>query len=147
MKNLTLLITVFLFICACEKAPEEKKSIVIREASGIVRVDDRLLIVGDDADGRYFELQLEGQAGPIIPIDPQKIKEIQLHQAELAMDLEGIDIMADGRIAILSEQLHCLIAEKMPGSNTYGVIAEYDKTVTEFGNRGLEGLAIKQLAN
>ncbi|UCE18898.1 MAG: hypothetical protein JSV84_00660 [Gemmatimonadota bacterium] len=118
---------------------------MIREASGITRVDDKLLIVGDDADGMYFEFPLNGQIGPIIPIDPVKVKEIPMHGAALAMDLESIDVLADGRIAVLSEQLHCLIAQKNLKSDHFSVLAEYDKTVTEFGNRGLEGLAVKPL--
>lgn len=134
-------------ISGCTTGINDGNRIVVREASDIARVNNKLFIVGDDADGRYFELRLEDQTGSIIPIDSEKVRAVFLPQAELAMDLEGIDNMADGRIAILSEQLHCLIAEKMPGLHTHGVIAEYDKTLIEFGNRGLEGLAIKRLSN
>lgn len=144
-RYLTPLLSATVIFWTCGKAPEQKQSIVICEASGITRVDDKLLIVGDDADGRYFELPLNGQTGPVIPIDPVNVKEVPLPGAELAMDLEGIDILADGRIAVLSEQLHCLIAQESLERDHFTVISEYDKTVTEFGNRGLEGLAVKEL--
>jgi hypothetical protein len=63
------------------------------------------------------------------------------------MDLEGIDVLADNRIAVLSEQLHCLISESYLGSNIYTVVAEYTNEFTEFGHRGLEGLAIRNLGD
>ena len=145
MKYFSPSMIVLIALCACVKVSEEKSEIVIREASGITRVDNKLLIVGDDADGRYFELRLDSQHGPIIPIDPVKVKEVPMPGAVLAMDLEGIDVLADGRIAVLSEQLHCLIAKEKIAGDYFSVVAEYDKTVTEFGNRGLEGLAVRKL--
>ena len=145
MKNIACIFAIMITVCTCGRPPQENQGIVIREASGITRAGDKLLVVGDDFDGRYFELKLDGQTGPIIPIDPQKVIEVPLPHAELAMDLEGIDMLADGRIALLSEQLHCLVAQENCESNVFSVIAEYDKTVTEFGNRGLEGLAVKSL--
>ncbi len=129
-------------ICGFGYTGADDQGVIIKEASGIARDGDRLIIVGDDADGKYFELDLAGRRGPIIPIDPGSLREITLPGAELAMDLEAIDILADGRIAMLSEQLRCLIARENRQSPTYSVIAEYDRSLTEFGNRGLEGLAV-----
>lgn len=128
-----------------ETASPAEHPIVVREASGIVRLDEKLLIVGDDADGRYFEIDLQHSEGPIIPIDPLKVREIPLPCAELAADLEAIDYLADGRIMLLSEQLHGLIGRLEPGGDKYGIVAEYGKTLVEFGSRGLEGLAVKRL--
>ncbi len=121
-----------------------EEGIVVHETSGITRLGDRLIIVSDDADGRYFELMLEGRNGPIIPIDPEKIREVVLPGASMAMDLEAIDILADGRIVVLSEQQRCLIGRESKTSDRCGVIAEYDRTLSEFGNRGLEGLAVER---
>jgi hypothetical protein len=121
------------------------KKTVIQEASGIARLGDKLLIVGDDADGRYFEMDLEGRVGPVIPIVQEKVKEIVMPHADMAMDLESIDILADGRIAVLSEQLRCLVARERVESDRYTVIAEYGRTLSEFGNLGLEGLAVERL--
>ncbi len=123
----------------------ERTSIIVREASGIVRLDEKLLIVCDDADGRYFEIDLEEFDGCVLPIDPAKVREISLPCAELATDIEAIDYLADGRIVVLSETLHSLIGRLDPGTERYGVIAEYGKTLIEFGSRGLEGLAVKRL--
>ncbi|NIM98001.1 MAG: hypothetical protein GTO24_07975 [candidate division Zixibacteria bacterium] len=129
----------------CSQSSNGDRSVILQEASGIARLEDKLIMVGDDADGRYFELKLEGQKGPIIPIDPREVKEMILPGAELAMDLEGIDVLADGRIALLSEQLRCLVAREKIKSDHFVVIAEYDRTLTELGNRGLEGLAVVKL--
>jgi hypothetical protein len=143
--HLSYVIVSLILISACSENTNKDQSIIVQEASGIARLEDKLIMVGDDADGKYFELKLEGQEGPIIPIDPSKVKEIILPGAELAMDLEGIDILADGRIALLSEQLRCLVAKESIKSDDYVVIAEYDRTLTELGNRGLEGLAVLKL--
>lgn len=121
--------------------------VVITEASGVERLGDKLLVVGDDADGSYFEFSLPEKICAIIPLDPQKVIEVPLPGAELAMDLESLAQLADGRLAFLSEQLRCLIAQDTPGSDHYVVIAEYDRTLAEFGGRGLEGLAVKKLSN
>jgi hypothetical protein len=127
---------------ACTERPRPDEGIVITEASGITRGGDRLLIVGDDADGVYFEIEIERNAGPVIPIDPLKVREIRLPNAALATDLEGIDILADGRIAILSEQTRCLVTADTDAADCRPITAEYDRTLTEFGHRGLEGLAV-----
>ena len=147
MKQRFCFIAVILLVCGCTREAHKKNGIIVREASGIARVENNLLLVGDDADGRYFIFPLENRNGPIIPISPETVEEVVLPHAELALDLEGIDRLADGRVVVLSEQLHCLIAEKTIGSNTYGVIAEYDRTVIEFGNRGLEGIGVKAMPN
>lgn len=136
-------------ICACVLfcSTEGTHEIVIREASGIAKVGDKLLIVGDDADGRYFELRVPDRTVDIIPIDPSRVKEVVLPGAELARDLESLDILGDGRLIFLSEQLRCLIARETPRDGRYVVVAEYDRTLSELGNRGLEGVAVKRLDN
>jgi hypothetical protein len=61
-----------------------------------------------------------------------------VRQAALAVDLESIDILADGRVALLSERLRSVVAED-------GVIAEYDSSFAEVGKRGLEGVASRAI--
>ncbi len=121
--------------------------IIVREASGVARLGDRLIIVGDDADGRYFELDLEARRDPVIPIDPAKVRGVSIPNAAMAMDLESIDILADGRIAVLSEQLRCLVAGKSGVDQPFEVVAEYARTFAEFGSLGLEGLAVSKQDN
>ncbi len=110
----------------------------VEEASGITRLGDHLLIVGDDDAGAYYRFPLQGVRGQFIPIDPSRVTRVALPQAELAVDLESIDVLADGRVVVLSERLRALVGEK-------GVIAEYANRLSEFGNRGLEGLAVRSL--
>lgn len=144
--SIALIAVIFLLLSGCNgEHGKSTDGIVISEASGITRIDDRLLIVGDDADGRYFELSLDGTCSTIIAIAPEKVREILMPGAELAMDLEGIDVLTDGRIVVLSEQLHSLILKRGKQDKHPLVVAEYDKTLTEFGHRGLEGLAVKHL--
>lgn len=139
------LITVILLIFACMAVIScQDSGRVIKEASGITRNGDELLIVGDDASGRYYEYDIPEYSYKIIPIDPAKVREVKLPGAELADDLEAIGILADGRVAVLSELLHSLIAKPDTDSKRYTIVAYYNKSFTEFGNRGLEGIAIKR---
>jgi hypothetical protein len=60
---------------------------------------------------------------------------VSIPLSNLATDLESIDMLADGRVAVVSERLRSLFGPE-------GVIAEYDALYAEFGKRGLEGLAV-----
>jgi len=53
----------------------------------------------------------------------------------LAIDLESVDVLGDGKVAVLSERLHALITRD-------GLAAVYPDLMAEFAGRGLEGLAI-----
>lgn len=145
MRNLRfpLVFIGLLLLCRCS-SPDP---IIVREASGIERLDQHLLIVGDDADGRYYKLPIPNNNLPLIPVEPEKVREVMLPCAELAMDLEAIDVLADGRIAVLSERLRCLIAPTEKRKDECGIISEYDHSVAEFGNRGLEGLSVLPMEN
>jgi hypothetical protein len=104
-------------------------------ASGIVRQGNSLLIAGDKVPGVYFQYDLQqDEKGPRIPFLPQFLHFKVIPQAELSLDLEGISILADGRIVVLSEGLYALISEK-------GIVAQYPESFTEFGGVGLEGVA------
>ncbi len=112
----------------------------VKEASGIVRVGDKLLIVGDgDAGVYYYSFSLKEKEGSIIQI-PTSLPREKLQEGGFALDLESIDILSDGRKVVLSERLHSLIGAK-------GLIVDYDNPMSEFGNRGLEGLAVRKLEN
>ncbi len=121
-----------LWVCA----PETPRTPALGDASGIARRGDYLLIVDDDAAGAYFRFPVRGRSGPLIPIDPRQLELVRLPRAEVAADLEAIDVLADGRVAALSERLRALVGED-------GLIAEYQPQLAEFGNRGLEGLAVE----
>jgi hypothetical protein len=110
------------------------------EASGIVRVGTELLIVSDSDAGGYYRFPLSGTTGSVIRIDPHRLTWTSWSSAALALDLESIGVLADGRVVLLSERLRALIAED-------GIVMEYDDPVTEVGEHGLEGLAIRPLTD
>jgi hypothetical protein len=110
------------------------------EASGIARVGAELLIVSDSDPGGYYRFPLSGANLPAFGIDPSKLKWVSWPSAALALDLESIGVLADGRVVVLSERLRALIAED-------GIVMEYDDPVTEFGEHGLEGLAIRPMTD
>lgn len=105
-------------------------------ASGIVRQGNTLLIAADKVPGSYFQYDLQNEKGRLIPFLPQFLHSKIIPQAELSLDLEGINILADGRIVVLSETLYSLINEK-------GIVAQYPESFTEFGGLGLEGVAVR----
>lgn len=107
----------------------------VEEASGITRLDDMLLIVGDKTPGAYFTYPLAKTQEPLITLDPALQTQIQLPEGAVALDLEGIAVLVDGRVVVLSERLRALVGIE-------GIIAEYGTPLTEFGNRGLEGVAV-----
>jgi hypothetical protein len=111
----------------------------VSEASGIVRYGDELLIVADSDPGAYYRFPVQGP-GPIFPVQPSRLVRVEWSAAALASDLEEIDVLADGRIVVLSERLRSLVDER-------GVVTEYDDPVADFGERGLEGLAVRHNAN
>lgn len=134
-------------LTAAATAPADNIGLKITEVSGIVRLGDRLLMVSDDEAGAYFEMKIADPSSPIIPIDPLKLKRIAMKGCEAVTDLEGITVLGDGRVAVLSEDLHALYAPIKLGDKTWAVAAQFDQTFTEFGNRGIEGVSALPLAN
>ena len=114
------------------------QSAVIREASGVVRMGDSLLIVDDSEIGAYFKVTIGKLPGPLFDLNKLKPQRIALRDRGLGVDIESIGVMADGRVALLSERLRSLVSDS-------GIIAEYDSELAEMGKRGLEGLAIRPL--
>jgi hypothetical protein len=127
------------FLIGCRLRTVESSS-EINEASGVVRHNDDLVVVDDSAIGAYFRVSLQGSSGPLIPLRQAPVERVPLSSGCLAVDLEGVDQLADGRLVFLSERLRSLIGED-------GLIAEYDSLLGEFANRGLEGVTCRALPN
>ena len=108
------------------------------EASGVMRLGKYLLVVDDSAEGGYFRVSLPHTLGAVIDLEKTSSQFTPLSNCALALDLEGIDALADGRIVVLSERLRSLIDAK-------GVVVEYPGMFSEFGGRGLEGVAVRPL--
>ena len=110
----------------------------IKEASGVVRAGDWLLIADDSDVGGYFRVSIGKLPGPLFDLNALKPQRVLLKSRGLGVDIESIGILADGRVVLLSERLRSLVADT-------GIIAEYDNELAEMGRRGLEGLAIRPL--
>ncbi|HET9885896.1 MAG TPA: hypothetical protein VFR10_00175 [bacterium] len=118
----------------------------IQEPSGVMRSGPHLYLVGDDDPGSYFEFDLtpeelaESSETRRIPLDPKRLKRYIIAADECANDLEGLDVLADGRIAVFSEERRALFDQE-------GIIAFYGRVLQEFGTRGVEGVAVQRLPN
>jgi hypothetical protein len=110
----------------------------ISEASGVTRQGDDLIVVDDSFVGAYFRVSLGKDQNPLIPLQQAPVRRVPLSAGCLAIDLEGVDRLADGRLVFLSERLRSLLSED-------GLIAEFDSLLAEFANRGLEGVACRPL--
>jgi hypothetical protein len=119
-------------------APAYSQNGPIREASGVARQGQHLLIADDSTVGQYFRVTLPRNPPPLMLLNELEPQSVRLKQASLAIDLEGIDVLADGRVAVLSERLRSLVDPE-------GIVAEYDSLFSEVGKRGLEGLAVRPL--
>ncbi len=118
----------------------------LAEASGILFDSDTLFIVSDDVAGSYFTLPSADSESGFIPIDSARLTRITIPGAELFTDLESIERLADGRIVLLSEDLHALGAVvQKAGGPALEIVAQFDQTLAELGNRGLEGVAVRPL--
>jgi hypothetical protein len=126
---------IFLGLAAAARA----QSGPIREASGVARVGQQLLIADDSTVGQYFRVTLPREPKPLMLLNELGPQPVRLKQATLAIDLEGIDILADGRVVVLSERLRSLVDHE-------GIVAEYDSLFSEVGKRGLEGVASRTIA-
>ena len=137
---ITVLLAITLTGCQDPRVPVSTEPVRIVEASGVVYHDGKLLIVDDSVPGTYFEIPFprDTPAGTVIALNEAHPTKVELPKLGIWIDLESVDVLADGRIVVLSERLRSIIG-------TQGVIAEYDYPLTEIGRRGLEGLAVKPL--
>ena len=87
----------------------------IEEASGIARLGDELLIVGDGQAGAYYRFPLGDDRGAAIGIDRTRVTRVDLPRGGLALDLEAVDVLADGRVLHTTELLPSTIT-RLPRS-------------------------------
>ena len=115
----------------------------IPEASGIARHENKLYLVGDDSPGAYFEAPNPTPAiGAPITIVTTKVP---VGKADLGIDLEAIEVLEDGRVLLLSEQLNALLVVKdNSGTMSVTTVVEYHDQFAEVGGRGMEGLAARK---
>lgn len=114
-----------------------KPRFAVQEASGVTRVGGHLLLVGDEAPDGYFTYPLP-ESGTVIPVRPDRLSWVGWRRTGNATDCESIDVLADGRVVVLSEDLRALVGEE-------GVIARYGENLREVAKRGLEGVAVLRL--
>jgi hypothetical protein len=115
----------------------------IRGASGVVRHNGDLLIVSDDSPGCYSRVQVPDPATSLIPVPDHRAERRELlpgcsSSFGLAMDLESIGLLADGRVVVLSERLRSILDDQ-------GIVAQYDDPFAELAEKGLEGLAVRPI--
>jgi hypothetical protein len=92
--------------------------------------------VSDGAPGAYYSFDVSGEQGPLIRLPPEKVIRHERPGMTLAVDFESVDVLANERIVALSERLRSLIGES-------GLVSQYDDPLSELGERGLEGLAVR----
>lgn len=136
IRIISLLALVVLSGCAAVDHP----SFLLEESSGVIRIGNELLIVSDNDAGVYYHWPLSGSEEGVLSIEPSRVTQTVLAHAEVALDFEGIGMLADGRVVALSERLRALV-------DNHGIVAEYGGPLAEFGNRGLEGVAVRPLSN
>lgn len=107
---------------------------IAEQASGLVRKDAAVLIVDDESAGGYFRYPVPDE----LParLEPSAFEWIRISAGTLAVDIEGVEVLCDGRKVLLSERLRKLITDA-------GWVAEYDDPLGEVGERGLEGVAVR----
>lgn len=110
------------------------------EFSGVTRLGDHLLLVTDADFGAYYMFALPQTASPLLKVSPDRLTRHSLAAEELGVDLEAVDVLADGRVVALSERLRSLVGVD-------GLVVQYDDPLAELGERGLEGLAVRRMAN
>jgi hypothetical protein len=134
---------VVLFCTALSLVFSEAQAVAVIEASGIIRRENQLLIVSDSQYNGYFSYELPQpllEKGPLVIDSSRKdaLKWIPLPKLSLARDFESIEVLADGRLVLLSEALSSIVDED-------GYVLTCQAQMTMIGNRGLEGLAARPI--
>lgn len=111
----------------------------IPEASGIVKVNNKLYIVSDDTVGKYYTYSLNGLnlSNRLLLNDCSRLDSIDLRFGKIKLDLEGISTIGNN-VVVVSERNRSLILVD-------SILKTYSERFTEFANRGIEGLDIKTL--
>ncbi|NNF06687.1 MAG: hypothetical protein HKN21_08000 [Candidatus Eisenbacteria bacterium] len=136
--NLALTAVSLVFVVFFETNANAAPPAMVQEASGVLRFESKLYLIGDDDPGAYYSLSIPETPGAFIHIRPENLSRVFWPAATLAIDLESIERLADGRLVILSEQLAALVCEA-------GVVAQYPGPLVKFGERGVEGLAVREV--
>ena len=123
-------------LCALLTGAAAGDSVSLAEASGVTRRGDTLLVVDDGHPGVYFRIPLNGRTGPTIPLGGAEVQRVSIQSSPFVSDLESIEVLNDGRVVVLSERLRMLLCST-------GVVAMYGAPFSEFGKRGLEGVAVR----
>jgi hypothetical protein len=110
-------------------------SVGIDEMSGVARVGDQLVAVGDDDSEICLVRPGEPDARGLVALPPERIGRVKLAFPE-ATDLEAVAVLADRRIVALSEDARAIF-------DAEGLVARWDASLAEWGGRGLEGLAVR----
>jgi hypothetical protein len=126
-----------ILICLSFRFSHASLDPVLVGASGISRDGDALIIAADKVPGSYFRYSLTGEKGPRIQLLPEKLERKIIAETAVALDVEGVNVLADGRIIVLSETLFSLISET-------GIVVQYPEAFTEFGGIGLEGVTVRK---
>ena len=121
-----------------------KPNVELREASGIARDGDRLLFVGDGTPGVFYSYALHTSdkptgSGPILSqftVARDHLTVYRLGNPD-ALDLEGIALLRPEYPLLVSERMRALLSSDR-------LVAEYPASMSEVGNRGLEGIAVRQ---
>ena len=123
-------------LCPLLAAAASGDTVSLGEVSGVARMGDHLLVVDDGHPGVYFRIPLEGRPGPTIPLGGVDVERVSIQSSPFVSDLESIEVLRDGRVVVLSERLRMLLCSD-------GAVATYGAPFSEFGKRGLEGVAVR----
>lgn len=113
----------------------------LRQASGIALDGSDLIIVGNGTPSTVYRYRLNqwdqpmGDGPLLAVIEIDKADAEKNFGGDRVPDLEGIDVLADGQVVVLSEAFVRLFSRD-------GVVAIYPGALSEIGGRGLEGLAV-----
>jgi hypothetical protein len=70
-----------------------------------MREGNHLLIVDDSVPGTFFRVPIPQPLRPHLSLNGPNVELVSWPEGKLAIDLEGMDRLADGRLALLSERL------------------------------------------
>ena len=113
----------------------------LRQASGIALDGPDLIIVGNGTPRTVYRYRLNQSDmptghGPLLAVIEIDETDVETEfGGKWAVDLEAIDLLADGQVVVLSEATVSLL-----GHNR--VVARYPGALSQIGGRGLEGLAV-----